>query len=180
MKLKFQIVITVFQSLCRSLLKYLLYYLFTYANPYHWRCVFLQVWFSNRRARLRKQMSSNTGSSTPGSGGYGMGLALGYSPSAQQQQNQQQQSSGPNSSSTPAYIMSPQQLHEPYNTTPDGYKGTRDHVIHIIHCFKIYFCLFHLSNLRSILRTEKLSKIIKKSTYSLLHPFKNALNELKN
>lgn len=81
-----------------------------------------QVWFSNRRARLRKQMSSNTGSSTPGSGGYGMGLALGYSPSAQQQ-NQQQQPSGPNSSSTPAYIMSPQQLHEPYNTS-DGYKGT--------------------------------------------------------
>lgn len=50
-----------------------------------------------------------------------MGLALGYSPSAQQQNQQQQQSSGPNSSSTPAYIMSPQQLHEPYNT-PDGYK----------------------------------------------------------
>jgi len=89
--------------------------------------VSLQVWFSNRRARLRKQMSSNTGSSTPGSGGYGMGLALGYSPSGQQQQNQQQQSSGPNSSSTPAYIMSPQQLHEPYNTTPDGYKGTENH-----------------------------------------------------
>lgn len=69
-------------------------------------------------------MSSNTGSSTPGSGGYGMGLSLGYSPPGQQQnqQQQQQQSSGPNSSSTPAYIMSPQQLHEPYNT-PDGYKG---------------------------------------------------------
>jgi len=100
--------------------------IYTYAKPIHNRwCVFLQVWFSNRRARLRKQMSSNTGSSTPGSGGYGMGLALGYSPSAQQQQNQQQQSSGPNSSSTPAYIMSPQQLHEPYNTTPDGYKGMK-------------------------------------------------------
>lgn len=95
-------------------------------NILYWQYVFFflltvyQVWFSNRRARLRKQMSSNTGSSTPGSGGYGMGLALGYSPSAQQQN--QQQPSGPNSSSTPAYIMSPQQLHEPYNT-PDEYKG---------------------------------------------------------
>ncbi|XP_050519950.1 protein gooseberry-like isoform X2 [Daktulosphaira vitifoliae] len=83
----------------------------------------IQVWFSNRRARLRKQMSSNTGSSTPGSGGYSMGLALGYSPSAQQNQ---QLPSVPNSSSTPAYMMSPQQLHEPYST-PDGYKEEDHH-----------------------------------------------------
>lgn len=125
-----------------------------YSNPYHLLCVFLQVWFSNRRARLRKQMSSNTGSSTPGSGSYGMGLALGYSPSAQQQQNQQQQPSGPNSSSTPAYIMSPQQLHEPYNTTPDGYKGTSHEgscKLYYIHYFKIYFCLFHKFSVMSVL-----------------------------
>lgn len=93
-----------------------------------------QVWFSNRRARLRKQMSSNTGSSTPGSGGYGMGLALGYSPSAQQQN---QQSSGPNSSSTPAYIMSPQQLHEPYNTS-DGYKGMQRIRLKLILFYSIF------------------------------------------
>lgn len=162
MKLKFQIVVTFFNRRRSSLKSKILITLYTYANPYHWRCVFLQVWFSNRRARLRKQMSSNTGSSTPGSGGYGMGLALGYSPSAQQQQNQQQQSSGPNSSSTPAYIMSPQQLHEPYNTTPDGYKGTIDRVINIF--FLIFlFTSFIWSDV--CLKSRKIIQNHKKSRY---------------
>ncbi|XP_073979491.1 protein gooseberry-like isoform X2 [Rhodnius prolixus] len=52
----------------------------------------IQVWFSNRRARLRKQLASNTTSGYPG-----MGLPMGYSPS---------------SSAPPTYML-PQGLSEP-------------------------------------------------------------------
>ncbi|KAF6210709.1 hypothetical protein GE061_013816 [Apolygus lucorum] len=53
----------------------------------------IQVWFSNRRARLRKQLASNTGA------GYaGMGIPMSYPPS---------------SSAPPTYMIPPQSLGEP-------------------------------------------------------------------